>query len=75
MGSDRITIQQKIDMACAHAGISKAELSRRLGYVKPQSFQTRYNTGKFTQEELEEIAKATGGKYISLFEYPDGTRI
>lgn len=40
-------------MACAHAGISKAELSRRLGYATPQAFQ-RYNTGKFTHEELEE---------------------
>ena len=69
-----ITIQQKIDMACAHAGISKAELSRRLGYKTPQSFQTRYDTGKFTQEELQEIAKATGGIYISIFEYPDGTK-
>lgn len=70
-----ITIQQKIDMACAHAGISKAELSRRLGYKKPQSFQTRYDTGKFTQEELQDIAQATGGKYISVFQYPDGTEI
>ena len=59
-------------MACAHAGISKAELSRKLGYKVPQAFQTRYKTGKFTQEELEEIAKATGGKYVSLFQYPDG---
>ena len=67
-----ITIQQKIDMACAHAGISKAELSRKLGYNTPQAFQKRYNTGKFTQEELEKIAQATGGKYISLFQYPDG---
>lgn len=69
-----ITIQQKIDMACAHAGISKAELSRKLGYATPQAFQKRYKTGKFTQEELEEIAKATGGKYVSLFQYPDGAK-
>ena len=74
-GVTDITIQQKIDMACAHAGISKAELSRRLGYKRPQSFQTRYDTGKFTQDELQEIAKATGGTYISIFEYPDGTKI
>lgn len=70
-----ITIQQKIDMACSYAGISKAELSRRLGYATAQAFQKRYNTGKFTQEELQEIAKATGGKYFSFFEYPDGTQI
>lgn len=62
-------------MACAHADISRAELSRRLGYVTPQAFQRRYNTGKFSQEELSEIAEATGGKYISVFEYPDGTQI
>lgn len=69
------TIQQKIDMACAYAGISKAELSRILGYKTPQAFQKRFKTGKFTQEELVEIAKATGGEYISLFRYPDGTEI
>lgn len=69
-----MTIQQKIDMACTHAGISKAELSRKLGYATPQAFQKRYKTGKFTQEELQEIAKATGGKYISIFEYPDGIK-
>lgn len=68
-----MTIQQKIDMACSYAGISKAELSRRLGYKKPQSFHTRYKTGKFTQEELEQIANITGGEYISIFRYPDGT--
>ncbi len=62
-------------MACAHAGISKAELSRRLEYATPQAFQKRYNTGKFTQEELQKIAQATGGRYISMFEYPDGTQI
>lgn len=61
-------------MACVHAGISRAELSRKLGYKTPQAFQKRYNTGKFTQEELEEIARTTGGEYISVFKYPDGTK-
>ena len=69
----RITIQQKIDMACAHAGINKTELARRLKYNSLQAFKKRYTTGKFTQEELAEIARVTGGKYISLFSYPDGT--
>lgn len=69
----RITIQKKIDMACAYAGISMTELSRRLGYKTLQAFKKRYTTGKFTQEELVEIANATGGEYISVFRYPDGT--
>lgn len=38
-------------MTCAHAGISKAELSRRLGYKVPQLFQRYYETGIFTQVE------------------------
>ena len=70
---DIISIQKKIDMACAHAGISRSELSRRLGYKYPEAFTSRYRVGKFTQEEMEKIAIATGGKYISLFSYPDGT--
>ena len=69
------TIQQKIDRACAYADMSKAELSRRLGYNSPQAFQKRYNTGKFSQEELQQIARITGGEYISIFKYPDGTEI
>lgn len=70
-----MTIQQKIDMACAHAGISKAELSRRLGYNTPQAFQWKYKNGKFSTDEMQKIAEVTGGKYISIFEYPDGTII
>ena len=62
-------------MACAHAGISKAELSRRLGYKKPQSFQTRYDTGKFTQEELQEIAQATGDVYYTHLNLPTTIRV
>lgn len=70
-----LTIQQKIDMACAHAGISKAELSRKLGYATPQAFQKRYSTGKFTQEELQEIAQIMGCEYHSVFIFPDGNKI
>lgn len=34
----KITIRQKIDMACVHASISRAELARRLG-TTPQAFK------------------------------------
>ena len=69
------TIQQKIDVACAYAGISKAEMSRRLGYKTPQAFQQRYNTGKFTQDELQKIAAIAGAEYISIFKFPDGSSV
>ena len=40
-----ITIQQKIDMACNAAGISRAELTRRLG-TSESAFKQRLDRGK-----------------------------
>lgn len=69
-----MTIQQKIDMACAHAGISRAELARRLG-TSPPAFKQRFDRGKFTQEELQRIAAVLDGEYFSGFRFSDGTVI
>ena len=55
--------------------MTKTELSKKLGYATPQAFQKRYTTGKFTKEELEQIAEALGCTYISCFKYPDGKEI
>ena len=55
--------------------MTKTELAKKLGYATPQSFQKRYTTGKFTKEELEEMANALGCTYISYFKYPDGKEI
>ena len=70
-----LTIQQQIDMALTYSGMTKTELSKKLGYATPQAFQKRYTTGKFTKEELETIATALGCEYISCFKYPDGKEI
>lgn len=69
-----ITIQQKIDMACAHAGINKTELARRLN-TSPSAFKQRLTRGKFDQEDLEKIANALNGEYFSGFKFKDGTVI
>ncbi len=70
-----MTLQQKIDMAISYNGnITKKEIAERLG-TSPQSFGQRLKIGKFTQEELEQIAEILGCKYINYFEYPNGTRI
>lgn len=61
-------------MACVHAGISRAELSRRLG-TTPQAFKQRFDNGKFTQSELEKIAKILDGEYFSGFKFKDGSVI
>ena len=75
LGGDIIlTIQQKIDMACTVAGISKTELAKRIGMTQP-AFSQRLKTGKFSDEDFNNIAKALGAKYYSGFDFPDGTRI
>lgn len=70
----KITIQQKIDMACAYAGISKAELARRLG-SNINAFSQRLKTGKFSDKDFAEISKVLGAEYYSCFKFPDGKEI
>ena len=69
-----MTIQQKIDMACSYAGISKAELARRIG-SNINAFSQRLKTGKFSDEDFEKISKAIGAEYFSCFRFPDGKEI
>ena len=69
-----ITLQKKVKASCERAGMSLTELAEKLG-MSQQNFSKRLKVGKFTQEELEEIANALGAKYISVFEFPNGTRI
>ena len=69
-----IVLQQRVKAACELAGMSLTELAEKLG-MSQQNFSKRLKVGKFTQEELEEIAKALGANYISVFEFPNGTRI
>lgn len=44
-------------------GMSQASISKRV------------KTGKFTQEELEEMAAIMGCKYQSSFVFPDGNEV
>ena len=69
-----ITLQKKVKASCELAGMSLTELAEKLG-MSQQNFSKRLKVGKFTQEELEEIAKVLGANYISVFEFPNGTRI
>ena len=73
-GSDIITLQQRVKASCELAGINLSELAGKLG-MSQQNFSKRLKVGKFTQEELEKIAEALGAKYITAFEFPNGTRI
>ena len=69
-----IDIRRKIKTAAAHAGISEAEVARRLE-SSPQSFNKRLKTAKFSPSELEGIAAAMGASLRVDFMFPDGTII
>jgi len=69
-----MTLQEKIDKAAAVAGLTRAQLAKELGTSK-QAFQKRWSTGKFRQDELEEIATVLGCEYRSGFYFPDGKRV
>ncbi len=66
-----MTVKQLIDMACAYAGISKADLARNAGW-SPQTLSNRINTGKFSMEDWEKIGNALGAKVKVVIEFPDG---
>lgn len=67
-------ITTKIKLAETYAGISEAELARRLGTTS-QAFGQRMKTGKFKSSDLEEIAEALGCEFVVEFRFPDGTVI
>lgn len=65
---------KKIKLAEVYAGLSETEVAKRLEKT-PQAFGQRVRTGKFTSQELEEIAGALGAKFVCYFEFPDGEKI
>lgn len=69
-----MTAKQIVEMALAYCGISNSELARRLGW-SPQLLNKRLNTGKFTIDEWQTIAKAIGADFVCRFRFPDGTEI
>lgn len=69
-----MNITKKIRMALSYKGMSEAELARILG-TSPAAFNQRMKTGKFTSEELDNIAQVLEARYQYFFEFQDGTRI
>ena len=68
------TIQQKIEAACAYAGITKKDIAQKMG-VTPSAFNQRLKTGKFSDEDFKIMSDAMGADYISFFRFPDGKEI
>ena len=65
---------KQIKAAIGYAGLTQAALASGLNTL-PQNLSSRITRGTFKDEDLEEIAQVLGAKYVSYFEFPDGTRI
>ena len=62
----------QIRIACTIAGVSVSELARRIG-TSPQNLNQRLKVGRFSTEELENIAKALGAEFQLEFKFPNGS--
>ena len=67
-------IPTKIKLATVYAGISEAELARRIG-TSSQAFGQRMKTGKFSSADLDKIAAALGAEFQCSFKFPDGEEV
>ena len=65
---------KQVKTAATYAGISQADLARRIG-TSPQAFNQRLTRDALRPADLEKIAAALGAEYISLFRFPDGKEI
>ena len=63
-----------IKRLCEHEGISATKLGKSLG-LSQAGFRNRCIIGKFSQTELQTIAKSVDGKYFGHFIWEDGTVI
>ena len=70
----KITLQQKIKVACEVSDMTLTELGAKMG-MSQASISKRLKTGKFTQEELEQMATILGATWKSGFHFPDGIKI
>ncbi len=69
-----MTIEQKLKMVLAFAGISQAELARRIG-TTPSNLNQKVKRNTLTNEELEKIAEALGCQWRAEFVLEDGRTI
>ena len=66
-----MTIEQKIKTALAYAGISQAELARRLG-TTASNLNQKLKRNTITYEEMIKIGEAIGAEWKAEFVFPDG---
>lgn len=65
-----MNIEQKIKMALVYAGVSQAELARRIG-TTPSNLNQKIKRNTLTLEDMEKIAQALGGRWKAEFDFGD----
>ena len=67
-------IDKQIRILCIKTDLTISEIGRRLNKT-PQAFSQKIKHGKFTIDDLQEIAMVTGCKLECNFILPNGERI
>jgi hypothetical protein len=65
-----MTVEQKIKMAMAYAGVKQRILANAVG-ISPQNFSKRMQRGSFDDGELSKMAAAMGARYYAGFIFGD----
>ena len=69
-----LSIKDKVLLACKANDMTLTELAMKLGVTQP-TLSNRLKTGKFTQDELSNIAKILNSEYQPLWILPVGTKL
>lgn len=67
-------IDDQIKMICLKTNLSLSEIGRRLNKT-PQAFSQKIKRGKFTIDDLNDIAIVSGCEFEGYFVFPDGHKI
>ena len=69
-----LSIKDKVLLACKANDMTLTELAMKLVVTQP-TLSNRLKTGKFTQDELANMAKLLNCEYQPLWILPDGTKL
>ena len=69
-----MNIEQQLFLAIAYRATSVSAIARAMG-IPRQYLHSKITRNTLTREELCEIGKILGGKYVSYFSFPGGVTI
>ncbi len=70
----KVAVAADLTILVTHAGISRSELARKLGWSRARVSQVLSGTGNLTIETIHAIAQAAGVTFDVAFRKPDAAR-